>query len=632
MGKRKAVGYEPRSWEKDQPKEGKYERTFNWEREEHGKERGGQAGASSLAANAVGEGFESDYAGESDDDCLVHPGNKLLELLLEAHMTNQVMTARLLTSIAYWGSQCGIEALAGLALSPPKETDKRGEIGGHAKRKVDQFLNKQGRPSLVTYTVPMPSFLPQTRERGTYPLEIIPPHMAIESIPDAQWEGLVRKVKQVNLPRSYTEHPVVKEHPNEVVMPWAIFLDGLQYSKRGSMLVITLSLIAQDHPKLILGVLRKKLYCRCGCRGWCNLHALFASINWSLEHLAMGKHPMRDHLGNELDTEPYKALAGKSLRARSIVTQLRLDWSECTTLGLPTWRAGDCPCLLCKVNGRGLVDFSGLSSLRETVFDPLLQADYLESCQECELQLSDINSKEWADLKILLNEDKRKQGSRGLCVSKAYHALGVKKGDRIEPTQSQPDWAALLESTPTRLLLWRRGSESFARHRNPILSSSITHVSMETCYAIDWMHTLCLGVHGQFVAALLWRAAEANIFKLRDKDKEDIVAKTLERLERSNLRPFYKSKRGATTLSQVDKLCQEMLGTREAPALSAKASETLWLLHWATDPTYGIRSWPTDIGEAWIEGAACLDGLWLMFQDLDYVVPVGVQEDLAKII
>eukprot|EP00971_Amphidinium_carterae_P190992 3790499-Amphidinium_carterae.1 len=101
----------------------------------------------------------------------------------------------------------------------------------------------------------MPSFLPQTRQRGEYPVEIIPPHVAIESIPEVQWDGVVKRLLEVKdkLPRCYSDHPIVKKHPSELVMPWGIFLDGLQYSKKGSMLVVTLSPVAQDHPKLILG-------------------------------------------------------------------------------------------------------------------------------------------------------------------------------------------------------------------------------------------------------------------------------------------------------------------------------------------------------------------------------------------
>eukprot|EP00971_Amphidinium_carterae_P325507 6455799-Amphidinium_carterae.2 len=630
--KRKCVGYEPRDWEKAKPKQARAEHSFPWETEEGENEVQEQSGGSIASASVEKDGVEYDSAGmsgESEEEEEEDAGIKLRQLLLEAHMTGQVMSARLLTSIAYWANKAGINALAGLALPPPKDTDNRGEIGGHAKRKVDKFLNKLPKPAVVTYTVPLPSFLHQTRERGTYPLEIIPPHMALECIPDVQWEQLVERLHNVknDLPRCYREHPLVLEHATELVMPWAIFLDGLQYSRKGSMLVVTLSPVAQDQPKLILGVLRKKLYCRCGCRGWCSLHALFQALNWSLEHLARGQHPLTDHLGNVFTTEPYKELAGSPLRARSIVTQIRIDWSECTSLALPNWRAADCPCLLCKERAEDWLDFSGLASLEDTVFDPLLPSDYLASCEECEIDLEDVTPKQWDDIKLLLQEDKKKQGARGLSLSKAYHPLGVKKGDRVEPTASQPDWAALFHSPPTRLHLWRRGSESFARHRNPLLASAVTHISMYNCYGIDWMHTLCLGVYGQFVAALLWRAGEAKLFQLREKDKEDLLVKTLERLEKTSLKPFYKAKRSATTLSQVDRLCAEMLGKREAPGLSAKASETLWLLHWVADATYGIKSWPGKIEPAWSEGAACLDGLWNLFQSQEFLIPTHVQQD-----
>ena len=90
--------------------------------------------------------------------------------------------------------------------------------------------------------------------------------------------------------------------------------------------------------RFLLVVLRKKLWCTCGCRGWCTLFPIFAFIIWSLRAMAAKLHPTERHdfePWNELDGE-RSARAGQPLGARWCCLWLAGDWCEYAhTLGFP---------------------------------------------------------------------------------------------------------------------------------------------------------------------------------------------------------------------------------------------------------------------------------------------------------
>ncbi len=93
-----------------------------------------------------------------------------------------------------------------------------------------------------------------------------------------------------SFPDAYFDHPVVKQYeaePMRPVMPCALFLDGVPFTKRDGLLgIVVYSLIS--FKRHLLAVFRKSNMCKCGCRGWCSLWPVFDLIRWSFAQLARG--------------------------------------------------------------------------------------------------------------------------------------------------------------------------------------------------------------------------------------------------------------------------------------------------------------------------------------------------------
>ena len=69
---------------------------------------------------------------------------------------------------------------------------------------------------------------------------------------------------------NYDTHPVVREGRaanRPPAVPLSIFIDGVAYAKKDSLLVISLCNLLTDR-RVVLAVLRKRLLCKCSCRGW----------------------------------------------------------------------------------------------------------------------------------------------------------------------------------------------------------------------------------------------------------------------------------------------------------------------------------------------------------------------------
>ena len=84
----------------------------------------------------------------------------------------------------------------------------------------------------------------------------------------------------------------------------------------------------------------------------------------------------------------------------------------------------------------------------------------------------------------------------GLCTD--WPALGLRKGDRIEPCPTLLDWQSLYRIQPDTLLFWHRAEEGGVRHRNPLFSCELG-TSLDCSYAPDTMHTWCLGIFHHFL-------------------------------------------------------------------------------------------------------------------------------------
>ena len=77
---------------------------------------------------------------------------------------------------------------------------------------------------------------------------------------------------------------------------------------------------------LLLSI-RRLMFCRCGCRGWCSLFPLFTALAWSITSMNEGVNPRltHDRLVWPVD-HPLAELAGVALGYVAVVVELKGDW------------------------------------------------------------------------------------------------------------------------------------------------------------------------------------------------------------------------------------------------------------------------------------------------------------------
>ena len=125
------------------------------------------------------------------------------------------------------------------------------------------------------YMLGMPSYDKASIARSVRRLPVFAPHDLVEDLVDDKVVAdLKDTILREGLPPNYLNHPVVQSHPDELVLPLNLYLDGVPYSHTDSVLGVWLENVV-DGRRVLVAVIRKRLCCRCGCRHWCSLDALF---------------------------------------------------------------------------------------------------------------------------------------------------------------------------------------------------------------------------------------------------------------------------------------------------------------------------------------------------------------------
>ena len=134
----------------------------------------------------------------------------------------------------------------------------------------------------------------------------------------------------------------------------------------------------------------------------------------------------------------------------------------------------------------------------------------------------------------------RKKG-RGRCLQKHFPALGLRKGNRLEPTSSLPD-VGLFESMTTPFVCTFFVGDKNARvlHISPFLR--IPGVSLST-WCVDLLHTWHYGPMSTYIAHSIRQLLGTEIYKpgIEGLDKEESDKLSLLALK-AELWMFYKKK------------------------------------------------------------------------------------------
>ena len=225
-------------------------------------------------------------------------------------------------------------------------------------------------------------------------------------------------------------------HENAIAVTVSIFLTGTRH---------------------MAAILRKSAQCRCGCNGWCSMHALFLFLNWIFEAMVSGRHPTCRH-----DGKPWKAgsddgraiVSGSNLGWIGILVGIRLDWAEmANTFGFYTWSHTLHPCLLCYTVLARLFTSSGLSRL--SMPSPLkTQPEYGAVCTASEINAEIRTQSDLNRLKGMFHYRVRGHGGRCMRVDSDY--FGLLADARLEPSPTTPDIGAIDTMVPPfQLVFWR---------------------------------------------------------------------------------------------------------------------------------------------------------------------------------
>lgn len=254
-------------------------------------------------------------------------------------------------------------------------------------------------------------------------------------------------------------------------------------------------------------------------------------LRWSIEAGASGRFPLLRHDGKAFGPgdEVRAACAGEGLGCKLALAHLKGDWSEyCVTLGFPTWNSVSHPCIWCTSGSATLHNVAGLAP---NVFPfSLKDMDTWEAaCARCEIRVRFQTMEQLAAVRNALHYDKRSSGSKGRCLTANFPALGLKAGDRVEPTPELRDVADFDSLVaPCAVLFWRPANETHTRRRNPLFS-----VDMGVTLAalvVEMMHVMHLGVLQKFVSWSWWGLILGNVFGLTISNEEELIELSVHRL------------------------------------------------------------------------------------------------------
>ena len=378
---------------------------------------------------------------------------------------------------------------------------------------------------------------------------------------------------------NFLEHPLVKDCGPEGIIPLGLYIDGVQYQRRNSTIGFwVINLMTQRRHLMV--VLQKRDLCRCGCKGYCSLYPTLSFVEWSIASLVSGMYPATRHDGPWEDGSVGKQFSCQPLGFKAVPVLFKGDWAEFAgTLGFRSWAHHGHPCFRCFATGGpvGTIKQSaGLSAIEEPWATKTMTA-YEQACSACEVKVQ-VNNR--LDMNLVvgnLQYDKRRAGSCGRALIADVPRFRLCKGDRLEPSISVPDIAAveLCTDYPIELTFWRVANESLTRHRCPIFSRRSCILPEILC--VDELHTMHLGCFQDYVLAVFWHALECDVWDVRGHLQEEAYVQKAVLLLRGDLFAWYKSERlrnPGRPLYELGDLQVSMIGTTAKRHLHAKAAES----------------------------------------------------------
>ena len=287
------------------------------------------------------------------------------------------------------------------------------------------------------YNLELPGRERHNLKRTVATFGITPPHEVAAKHLEENREVIVTKLMEAKeedtLPPSYWENPIVRNSP-EPVAPFALYIDGVPYSHTDSVIGWWLICILTG-KRWCLGALRKRFTCKCGCRGWCTYHCVFAFLHWSLLCLALGIMPGARDDGSDwnLPQDTARAvLAHAPMIMKGMLLWIKGDWSEYScTFGFPNWNSLFRPCFLCSayINDMFVLDSLDLNTLPWHLNQ---DDEYWAACARCEHWVILTSLEMVRAIVNILAYDKRQASKLGRALLRDYAPLNLRHGDHLE--------------------------------------------------------------------------------------------------------------------------------------------------------------------------------------------------------
>lgn len=546
-------------------------RVYDWERPEK-------------AWDAVNEAPPEDPPAEDDPNDMTaeQAGDMLVNFLLGLVYTNSV-SARSMCVACYWASLAGAKGkVSKFAVKPNSQP-------GKFQRRIDEVTGvKLAKEQSRMYTVKVPGHSRSDMSRTAHDMVMKPPHEELSKEFDAN-PGAAEGSSADAWSESYFAHPVVRANPEKRIIPFALYLDGIGFTRTDGMIGIFVYSLYTLKRHLV-AVLRKSHLCRCGCRGWCSLYPIFSVIRWSVAALASGMWPSAPHIGEWGPRDEHRReKSGQIFGFVGVLLQVKGDWSEFShTLGLADWSSKLHPCLFCAATRADRFDAARFSRV-DSRWRELDHRDFDEACARCERWVT-ITQEQHGRIKPLLQYN---TGGAGRSLLQDIPELGLLRHDRLEPHSGLEDVAAFdkLSAFPARVLFWRRAEETRARHRNPLWEPALG-VSVCDSLMIDTLHTLYLGPAQVWVVHALWRIILVDAFRI-GATGDRLHNLSLLRI-RDAMLAYYKrvkQERPDADVTQVQDLTMGMLGGKPGAVTSTmKAAETKGMVSFVVELLHQQRS------------------------------------------
>jgi len=283
-----------------------------------------------------GSDDEADLSILTEEEC-----QEEFSKMLTEHYFAGKLSARSTCVIAYWAQRSGLRGPAVELAMPPTSAS------GHFQRHLDKALGLKAHDEKLCKIV-MPCYSKHSACRDSREICVLPPHEVlyeeVQQQPSMR-DMLQQKIDTKEWANVYANHRVVLDNPGEEVYPIALFVDGVPFTQRDSLLAFY-SYNLLTGIKHLNAVLRKSQICRCGCRGWCTVSAVFRFLAWSFSCLASGTFPANDAAGNAFTAKDGDRFArsGQTLGFRGAVVQVKGDCAEFShSFGFASWKSNQFP-------------------------------------------------------------------------------------------------------------------------------------------------------------------------------------------------------------------------------------------------------------------------------------------------